>query len=80
VWAEAQRPLQQQSFGFAHRPDGGFHRVPAQLLECGDALVAVDHHVAAAVVRGGDHHDGRLLARLSQRRHQVPLPVRLADS
>ena len=66
MWAEAQRPLQQQSFGFAHRPDGGFHRVPAQLLERRDALVAVDHHVAATVVRGGDHDGGRLLAALSQ--------------
>jgi hypothetical protein len=66
VWAEAQRPLQQQSFGFAHRPDGGFHRVPAQLLERRDALVAVDHHVAFTVVSGDHHDDGRLLAALSQ--------------
>ena len=80
VLAESQRPIQEQSFGFAHRPDGGFDCVPAQLLERRDALVTVDHHVAAAVVRGGDHDDGRLLAALSQRRHQVPLPVRLADS
>jgi hypothetical protein len=80
LWTEAQRPVQQQSFGFAHRPDGGFDRVPAQLLERRDALVAVNHQVAVALVRGEDHHDGRLLARLSQRRHQAPLPVRLADS
>jgi hypothetical protein len=80
LWTEAQRPLQQQSFGFAHRPDGGFHRVPAQLLQRGDALVAVDHHVAAAVVCRGDHDDGRLLAALSQGGRQPPLPVRLADS
>jgi len=80
LWTEAQRPLQQQSFGFAHFPDGGFHRVPAQLLERGDALVAVDHHVAVAVVRRGDHDDGRLLAALSQGGYQPPLPVRLADS
>jgi len=78
--AESQRPVQEQSFGFAHRPDGGFHRVPAQLLERGDALVAVDHHVVAAVVRRGDHDDGRLLPALSQRGHQPPLPVRLANS
>ena len=51
-----------------------------RLLERRDALVAVDHQVAVAVVRGEDHDDGRLLARLSQRRHQAPLPVRLADS
>ena len=76
----AQRPVQQQSFGGAHFPDGGFDHVPAQLLECGDALVAVDHQVAVAVVWGQDHHDRRLLARLSQRRQQAPLPLRLADS
>jgi hypothetical protein len=45
-----------------------------------DALVAVDHQVVIPVVWGEDYDDGRLLARLSQRRHQVPLPVRLADS
>src|ERR1019366_6185411 len=67
-------------FGFAHRPDGGFDRVPAELLGRRDALVAVDHQVAVAVAWGEDHHDGRLLARLSQRRDQAPLPVRLADS
>jgi len=80
LWTEAQRPVQQQSFGFAHRPDRGFDRVPAQLFERRDALVAVDHQVAVTIIWGEDHHDGRLLARLSQRRHQVPLPVRLSDS
>ena len=77
---EAQRPLQQQSFGGAHCPDGGFDRVPAQLLERRDALVAVDHQITVAVVWGQDHHDGRLLARLSQGGQQAPLEVRLADS
>ena len=80
VLAESQRPVQEQSFGFAHRPDGGFDCVPAQLLERRDALVAVDHQVAVAVVWGEDHHDGRLLTRLSQGGYQPPLPVRLADS
>jgi hypothetical protein len=77
---EAQRPVQQQSFGCAHRPDRGFDRVPAQLLERRDALVAVDHQITVAVVWGQDHHDGRLLARLSQGGQQAPLEVRLADS
>jgi hypothetical protein len=80
LWTEAQRPVQQQSFGCAHRPDRGFHRVPAQLLERRDALVAVDHQVAVALVWGKDHHDGRLLARLSQGGQEAPLEVRLADS
>ena len=80
VRAETQRPVQQQSFGFAHFPDRGFDRVPAQLLERRNALVAVDDQVAVAIIRRDDHDDGRLLARLSQRRHQAPLAVRLADS
>ena len=58
--AESQRPVQQQSFGFAHRPDGGFHRVPAQLLERRDALVTVDYHVTVAAVFR-DHDDDRCL-------------------
>ncbi len=77
---EAQRTVQQQSLGLAQRPDHRFHRVPAQLLQRRDALVAVDDQVAVAVVRGENHHDRCLLARLSQRGHQVPLPVRPADS
>ena len=80
VLGKAQRTVQQQSLGFAHRPDHRFHRVPAQLLERRDALVAVDHQIAVVVVRGENHHDGCLLARLSQRRHQAPLPVRPAGS
>jgi hypothetical protein len=78
--AESQRPRQQQSFGFAHRPDGGFDGVAAQLPERGDAFVAVDHKVAFAVVFRNDHDDGCLLAALSQRRQQMTLPVRLAHS
>jgi hypothetical protein len=77
---EAQRPVQQQSFGCAHRPDRGFDRVPAQLLQRGDALMAIDHQMAVAIVWGDDHDDGRLLAGLSQGGQQAPLEVRLADS
>ena len=69
-----------QGFGCAHRPDRGFDRVPAQLLERGDALMAIDHQIAVAIVWGEDHHDGRLLAGLSQGGQQAPLEVRLADS
>jgi hypothetical protein len=77
--AEPQRPRQQQSFGIAHRPDRGFHRVPAQLFQRGHALVAVDHQVTVGLA-GGHHHDGRLLAAVSQRRQQPALPVRFPDS
>jgi len=78
--AHSQRPRQQQGFGFAHRPDCGLDGVAAQLPERGDALVAVDHQIAFAVVLCNDHDDGRLLAALSQRRQQMALTVRLAHS
>jgi hypothetical protein len=76
--AEAQRTIQQQSLGFAHRPDHGFHRIAAQLLQGGDAFVAVDHQVAVRLAGGGDHHDGRLLAYVGQRGQESPLPLRTA--
>ncbi len=76
--AQSQRPRQQQRFGFAHRPDCGFDGVAAQLLERGNAFVAVDHQVAVAIVFRNDDNDGRLLAALSQRCQQLALAVRLA--
>ena len=78
VLGPTQRAVQQQGFGFAHRPDHGFHRVAAQLLERRDALVAVDDHVTVRLALGRHHHDGRLLARFSQRGQQPPLPGRVA--
>ena len=77
---KAQRTVQQQSLGLAHRPDHRFHRVPAQLLKRRNPLVAVNDQVAVVVTWGENHHNRYLLARLSQRRHQAPLPVRPADS
>jgi hypothetical protein len=77
---QAQRPLQQQSFGFAHRPHGGFDGVPSQFFERRDAFVAVDHQIAVGLFGQSDYHDRDLLARVSQRRHQLALPARLADS
>ena len=77
--AQTQRPVQQQSFGFGHRPDGRLNRVAAELLQRGDALVPVDYQIAFRVVFGNDHDDGRLLAAVGQRRQQPALPVRLAD-
>ena len=66
AFGETQRTIQQQSLGLAHRPDHRFHRVPAQLLERRQALVAVDHQVPVRLACGADHHDGRLLAGVSQ--------------
>jgi hypothetical protein len=80
VLGETQRTFQQQSLGLTHRPDHRFHRVPAQLFKRRDALVAVDDQITAGLAFGRHHDNRRLLARLSQRCHQAPLPVRPADS
>ena len=61
--AHPQRALQHQRFGFAHRPHDGLHRVAPQLLERGDAFVAVDDQIATRVF---DDDDGRLLPGFSQ--------------
>jgi hypothetical protein len=61
--AHAQRSFQYQRVGLAHLPHHGIDGVAPQLLERGDALVAVDDKIAAA---GFDDDDGRLLAAFSQ--------------
>jgi len=76
---QPQRPRQQYRFGLAHRPDRGFHRVPAELFQRGHTLVAIDHQVTARCP-GGHHDDGCLLSAVSQRGQQSALPVRLTDS
>jgi len=79
VFGEAQRAVQHQSLGFAHRPDHRFHRVPAQLLEGRQTLVAVDDHEAVRLAFRGHHHDRRLLSHFRQRGQQAPLPSRMAN-
>jgi hypothetical protein len=79
LFGPAQRAAQHQSLGFAHRPDHRFHRVPAQLLERCQALVAVDDQVAVRLAFGRRHHDRRLLPRFGQRGQQPPLPSGMAD-
>lgn len=65
LFRQAQRALEQQRFGFAHRPHHRLDRVPAQSLERRDPLVAVDHQVSVRLL-GGHHHDRRLLAHFGQ--------------
>jgi hypothetical protein len=72
----AQRTHQQQCFGLAHLPYECVDCVAPQLLERGDALMAIDHQIALLV---GDDDDWRLLAGLSQRRQQMPESCRVAD-
>ena len=75
VIARTHRPVQKQSLHFAQRPDHRIHRVQAQLLECGDPLVAVDDQIMLRLL-GGHHHDRRLLTAGRQRRQQPPMPFR----
>ncbi len=63
-----QRTVQDQSVGLAHRPDHGFYRVPAQLLQRRYPLVAVDDQVTVNRVGDRHHHNRRLLPRAGQRR------------
>ena len=74
--AHPQRALQHQRFGFAHRPHDGLHRVAPQLLERGNAFVAVYDQIAARVF---DDDDGRLLPGVSQRGQQAALARRVAN-
>ena len=62
-WTEAYGTRQQQGIGFVHWPHHGVDRVAAELFKRGDALVAVDDQVSAAVF---DYDDRRLLSALSQ--------------
>jgi hypothetical protein len=78
VFRHAQRAVQQHRFGLAHRPHHRRYRVPAQLLQRRDPLIAVDDHVAVRLAFGGHHHYGRLLPRFGQRGQQPPLPRRMA--
>ena len=77
--ARTHRPVQKQSLHFAQRPDHRLHRVPAQLLECGDPLVAVDDQIMLRLL-GSHHHDRRLLTAGRQRRKQPPMPFRPAHA
>ena len=68
VFRPAQRPIQDQSFGLAYRPDHRLYRVPAQLLQRRDPLVAVDDQVTVNLVGDRHHHNRSLLPRAGQRR------------
>jgi hypothetical protein len=80
VFGQAQRAVQQHCRGLAHRPYHRFRRVPAQLLQRRDPLVAVDDHVTVRLAFSRHYHDGCLLAGLRQGRQQAALPRRMAHS
>jgi hypothetical protein len=64
---KTQAAVQHHGFGLPHRPHHRFHRVPPQLLQGRDPLVAVNDQVAILLVGYSHHHDGRLLTRGRQR-------------
>jgi hypothetical protein len=74
VVARTHRPVQKQGLHFAQRPDHRFYRVPAQLLERRDSLIAVDDQISIRLL-GLNHDDRRLLTAGRQRRQQPPLPL-----
>ena len=79
VIARTHRPVKKQSLHFAQRPDHRFHRVPAQLLERSDPLIAIDHQVTVRLL-SRNHHDRRLLTAGCQRRKQPPMAFRPAHA
>ena len=74
---QAHGSRQQQGVGFVHGPDDSVDRVAAELLERGDAFMAVDDQIAVVSL---DYDDGCLLSALSQRCQQVALAERVAGS
>lgn len=73
------RPVQYQRLGFVHLPDRGVHRVPAQLLQCPNTLVAVDDQVTVRLVLYRHDDDRNLLPGAGQRCQQPPQLFRTAD-
>ena len=75
---QAHRPVQHQRIAFGHVPDNRLYGVAAQLLQCRDALVAIDDLIPVRLIFNGDNHDRRLLSRCRQRGQQSPLPLAIA--
>jgi hypothetical protein len=80
MFGKAQRTIQQHRCSFAHWPRHRFHRVPPELLQRRDSLIAVDHHVAIRHPFHRDHYDRHLLAAVSQRGQQPATALRVVDS
>jgi hypothetical protein len=80
VFRQAQRTVQQHGRRLAHRPHHCFHRVPAQLLQRRDPLIAVDDYVTVCQSIRRYDYDGCLLPTVGQRCQQPPLPRRVAHS
>lgn len=57
-----QRAVQHQSRDFAEWPDHRLDRVPAELFQGRDALVAVNDQIAIRLIRNDDDDDRGLLS------------------
>lgn len=64
---EMETAIQHHRLGFPQRPYHSFHRVPSQLLQRSDALVAVDDQVTIPLPGHRHHHDRSLLTAGGQR-------------
>jgi len=80
VFGKAQGAIQQHGGGLTHRPHDCFYRIPPELFQGGDSLIAINHHVAVGLVFSSNHHDGCLLTALCQRGQQSPLARRMAHT
>jgi hypothetical protein len=78
-FAPTQRTVHHQCFDFAHRPDHGLHRVPAQLLQRRNPLIAIDDQITINLAADRHHHNRRLLPRDRERCQQSPQPLRPAN-
>jgi hypothetical protein len=56
------RTVQDQSFGFAHIPNGGTHDIASQAFQRPDPFVAVDDDESVGFLRDGNYYDRNLLA------------------
>jgi hypothetical protein len=54
------RLFEYESFGLGHWPNGCEYRIAAQLLQCDNAFVSVNHQVAVGLIPNS-HDDNRYL-------------------
>jgi hypothetical protein len=77
-FGHAQRTGQHQRLGLVQGPHHGLHRVPPQLLQRCNALVAVDHQVTIRLLGHRHDNDRRLLSGGGQRSQQPTLSLRVS--
>ena len=61
-FGSTKRTVQDQSFGFAHIPNGGTHGIAPQARERPDSFVSVDDDESIGFIGDGNYYDRYLLA------------------